>query len=151
VIEILGNFDSDFDWGDSDSEGHSSGVGTRKYHSQFYRNGTECDLTGQFRRSEVRFVCDPSAVFDSLVEIEEPLSCEYVLTVATKKICDVDQLRPTPTERPREIKCSPALTEEEYEKYLRYEKGRWFLVFFKWICKIIASFLYLQPKRSWWN
>ena len=101
----------------------AAAAGQRKYHSQFYKNGSECDLTGHFRASEVRFECDPSAGHDVIVSIEEPLSCEYVLTVATSRICDVEQLRPTPTEKPREIKCSPALTEAEYDKFLKYEKG----------------------------
>ena len=102
---------------------NAAAAGQRKYHSQFYKNGTECDLTGHFRMSEVRFECDPSAGHDVIVSIEEPLSCEYVLTVATSRICEVEQLRPTPTEKPREIKCSPALTEAEYDKFLKYEKG----------------------------
>ncbi len=125
MIQILGHYDSDYDWQSENGGGipEEEIVGARKYHSQFYTNGTKCDLTGHFRRAEVRFVCDPSAVFDSLIEVEEPLSCEYLLTVATKKICAIDQLRPEPSKKPKEIKCSPALTEEEFEKYLQFEKG----------------------------
>ena len=48
----------------------------------------------------------------------------YVLTVATSKICSIQRLRPEPTKKPKEIKCSPALTDSEYEKYLQYEKGK---------------------------
>ena len=135
VTQILGHYDSDYEWNDGDkamdqslpstnvAAAAAAAAGQRKYHSQFYKNGSECDLTGHFRASEVRFECDPSAGHDVIVSIEEPLSCEYVLTVATSRICDVEQLRPTPTEKPREIKCSPALTEAEYDKFLKYEKG----------------------------
>ena len=137
VIQILGHYDSDYEWDDGDAaidQAHqqempssaAAGLGQRerRYHSQFYKNGTECDLTGQMRSAEVRFECDPSdAGHDAIVSIEEPQSCEYVLTVATIRVCDVEQLKPTPTEKPKEIKCSPALTAEEYEKYLKYGKG----------------------------
>jgi len=136
VTQILGHYDSDYEWNDGDkamdqslpstnvAAAAAAAAGQRKYHSQFYKNGSECDLTGHFRASEVRFECDPSAGHDVIVSIEEPLSCEYVLTVATSRICDVEQLRPTPTEKPREIKCSPALTEAEYDKFLKYEKAQ---------------------------
>ena len=137
VTQILGHYESDYEWNDGDKamdqslpSTNADAAGQRKYHSQFYKNGTECDLTGHFRSSEVRFECDPSAGHDVIVSIEEPLSCEYILTVATNRICDVEQLRPTPTEKPREIRCSPALTEAEYDKFLKYEKGEVTKVYF---------------------
>ena len=145
VIQILGHYDSDYEWNDGDkaidqAQQHAlpssaaAGLGQRqrKYHSQFYKNGTECDLTGHLRSTEVRFECDPSAGHDAIVSIEEPQSCEYVLTVATIRVCDVQQLKPTPTEKPKEIKCSPALTAEEYEKYIIYGKGE----LTNWLCQM---------------
>ena len=54
VTQILGHYESDYEWNDGDmamdqSVTNAAATGQRKYHSQFYKNGTECDLTGHFR------------------------------------------------------------------------------------------------------
>ena len=37
-----------------------SKIASGRYHSQYYTNGSKCDLTGKGRQTEVR-VCPPSA------------------------------------------------------------------------------------------
>ena len=41
------------------------------------------------------------------MRIDEPQSCEYIIVVATKKICSIPQFRPHELQKPKEIKCSP--------------------------------------------
>ena len=61
-IQVLGYFDHDYDWSQEEKEGETKEGGEsangggqkRKHHSQFYKNGTECDLTGQYRKAEVK-------------------------------------------------------------------------------------------------
>ena len=57
--------------------------------------------------SQVRFECDPTATMDVIMRIDEPQSCEYIIVVATKKICSIPQFRPHELQKPKEIKCSP--------------------------------------------
>lgn len=59
-------------------------------------DGTECDLTGEARRTEVRFVCDPSALH-SLEYIEETSTCNYLAVVHTSTLC----------ENPRALQATP--------------------------------------------
>ncbi|XP_059082809.1 protein OS-9-like [Tigriopus californicus] len=117
-IMSLGQYDHDYEW----KEGE--GVAGLKHHSQFYLNGSACDLTGSLRQTEVRFICNSDAIVDAIVQVDEPVSCEYVLTVATSKICSFPQLKPPPVIEPQPIVCSPVLTEREYEKYLKFEEAQ---------------------------
>lgn len=119
-IMILGLYDHDEDLepDDPDKKLH------RRYHSQIYTNGSQCDLTGNARKTEVRFECDPSASMDSIGQVDEPKSCEYIITVITSKICAIAQLRPPPVRKPLKIDCQPVLTSSEYDKYQNYLKAK---------------------------
>ncbi len=66
----LGTYNNDYEWPEEDggggTGGGTGGVGVGvgvgedgsgpdpKHHSQFYANGTECDLTGNMRKTEVK-------------------------------------------------------------------------------------------------
>jgi hypothetical protein len=52
---------------------------------QVYNRGQMCDPTGTERRADVRFVCsdDPTHI----KTIEEIVSCQYVIVIATPAIC----------------------------------------------------------------
>ncbi len=56
----LGMYNNDYEWPEeSGKEGMGSASSTSsdptpKHHSQFYTNGTECDLTGNMRKTEVK-------------------------------------------------------------------------------------------------
>jgi hypothetical protein len=69
-----------------------------------------------------QFICDPTSVVDVLSQVEEPQSCEYVISITTSKICAIPQLRPPPAKKPQKIECNPVLTPTEYAKYEAYQK-----------------------------
>lgn len=122
-IMILGLYDHDEDL-EPDADNENKKLHKRKYHSQIYINGSQCDLTGNSRKTEVRFECDPSASMDSIGQVDEPKSCEYIITVITSKICAIAQLRPPPVRKPLKIDCQPVLTANEYDKYQNYLKAK---------------------------
>ena len=74
----------------------------RSYHAHLFANGTACDLTGEPRSTEVRFVCAPEvgaaqagvATPAHFIEsVKEPVTCHYVLTLATPLLCAHDAFR----------------------------------------------------------
>ena len=71
----LGKFESDYDWSKTEAWEASAASAKeasaweastkakakkRKHHSQYYVDGSKCDLTGEPRKTEVRFKCDES-------------------------------------------------------------------------------------------
>ena len=72
----------------------------------------------------LQFVCDPTSVVDVISQVDEPTSCEYILTVTTSKICAIPELRPPPAKKPLKIECQPILTPSEFEKYERHLKAK---------------------------
>lgn len=58
---------------------------SQRYHAHVYTNGTICDLTGEPRETEVRFVCsEPTVIISSLKEIS---TCKYVVTIQCPLLC----------------------------------------------------------------
>uniref|UniRef100_A0A452R7N3 Endoplasmic reticulum lectin n=2 Tax=Ursus americanus TaxID=9643 RepID=A0A452R7N3_URSAM len=51
--------------------------------------------------------------------VDEPLSCSYVLTIRTPRLCPHPLLRPPPSAAPQAILCHPALQPEEYMAYIQ--------------------------------
>lgn len=119
-IMILGLYDHDEEL----EEETASTVKFKRHHSQIYKNGSQCDLTGSPRQTEVRFECDPTAVIDIITQVDEPQSCVYIITVKTSKICSIPQLRPPPIRKPLKIECQPLLTADEYKKYQIYLQAK---------------------------
>ncbi|KAF6120764.1 OS9 endoplasmic reticulum lectin [Phyllostomus discolor] len=68
-----------------------------------------------------KFLCDEGAGIsgDYIDRVDEPLSCSYVLTVRTPRLCPHPLLRPPPSAAPQAILCHPALQPEEYLAYLQ--------------------------------
>ena len=62
------------------------------YLSQVYSGGTECDLTGQLRETEVRFICD--GINQGLVSIDETSTCRYKAIVKLPAICKIAGFKP---------------------------------------------------------
>lgn len=88
VVMTLGQFDSDYEWKTKQEEqGESSKLEQNRYHSQFYVNGSKCDLTSHSRASEVRFFCEPDAG-DYIHRVDEPETCRYIITIHKKCTCD---------------------------------------------------------------
>ncbi|XP_031466251.1 protein OS-9 [Phasianus colchicus] len=116
-ILFLGHFQSAFDWDDAAAQA-STQHRLKRYHSQSYGNGSRCDLTGSPREAEVRFVCEEGAG-DYIARVDEPHSCSYVLTVHTGRLCQHPWLRPPPGAAPLNIRCQPALSPQQYVRYVR--------------------------------
>ncbi len=57
-IVDLGRYNNDYEWPEeehaSSPSSSSSSPYKPRYHSQYYLNGTECDLTGNMRKTEVK-------------------------------------------------------------------------------------------------
>ncbi|XP_072598835.1 protein OS-9 isoform X7 [Vulpes vulpes] len=120
-VLYLGYYQSAFDWDDETAKVASKQHRLKRYHSQTYGNGSKCDLNGRPREAEVRFLCDEGAGIsgDYIDRVDEPLSCSYVLTVRTPRLCPHPLLRPPPSAAPQAILCHPALQPEEYMAYIQ--------------------------------
>ncbi|NXS57730.1 OS9 protein, partial [Brachypteracias leptosomus] len=116
-VLFLGYYQSAFDWDDETAKA-SKQHRLKRYHSQSYVNGSRCDLTGQAREAEVRFLCEEGAG-DYIARVDEPQSCSYVLTVHTTRICHHPFLRPPAGAAPQTILCQPALSPAQYVQYVR--------------------------------
>uniref|UniRef100_A0A5G2RCD3 Endoplasmic reticulum lectin n=1 Tax=Sus scrofa TaxID=9823 RepID=A0A5G2RCD3_PIG len=119
-VLYLGYYQSAFDWDDETAKA-SKQHRLKRYHSQTYGNGSKCDLNGRPREAEVRFLCDEGAGIsgDYIDRVDEPLSCSYVLTIRTSRLCPHPLLRPPPSTAPQAILCHPALQPEEYMAYIQ--------------------------------
>ncbi|CAO2582105.1 Protein OS-9 [Lemmus lemmus] len=119
-ILYLGYYQSAFDWDDETAKA-SKQHRLKRYHSQTYGNGSKCDLNGRPREAEVRFLCDEGAGIsgDYIDRVDEPLSCSYVLTIRTSRLCPHPLLRPPASAAPQAILCHPALQPDEYMAYLQ--------------------------------
>uniref|UniRef100_A0A8C8RDL2 Endoplasmic reticulum lectin n=1 Tax=Pelusios castaneus TaxID=367368 RepID=A0A8C8RDL2_9SAUR len=115
-ILYLGYYQSAFDW-DNETAKASKQHRLKRYHSQTYGNGSKCDLSGQPREAEVRFLCEEGSG-DYIARVDEPQSCSYVLTVHTTRICHHPFLRPPSTATPQAIRCHPALSPAQYVEYV---------------------------------
>ncbi|XP_065790829.1 protein OS-9 isoform X2 [Muntiacus reevesi] len=123
-VLYLGYYQSAFDWDDETAKA-SKQHRLKRYHSQTYGNGSKCDLNGRPREAEVRFLCDEGAGIsgDYIDRVDEPLSCSYVLTIRTPRLCPHPLLRPPPSAAPQAILCHPALQPEEYMAYVQRQAG----------------------------
>jgi len=56
------------------------------YYSESYNGGDICDLTGNPRTTEVRYICDKS-VYHAIETVQEMTTCNYLVVVHTKMLC----------------------------------------------------------------
>jgi len=131
-IIYLGKFESDYNWTKTE-EGEAAMTGSkgktkqvqRKYHSQYYVNGSHCELMDDLRKTEVRFKCDEKlgvSTMDVISEIEEPSTCTYLFTISTNRLCSHPRFKEEKSGHASPISCSPALSKKEYEKYTRLQE-----------------------------
>eukprot|EP00887_Chlorella_sp_A99_P002107 scaffold21.g2107.t1 len=57
-----------------------------KYVAHQYTSGEPCELTGQPRSAEVRFLCGPDSE-GIITSLQEPRSCHYRITIRTLRLC----------------------------------------------------------------
>lgn len=65
---------------------HRSKSAAQRYHSHIYTNGTLCDLTGEPRETEVRFVCADTGN-NMINSITESSTCKYTLIFHAPVLC----------------------------------------------------------------
>ncbi|XP_048379531.1 protein OS-9 isoform X2 [Stegostoma tigrinum] len=116
-VMYLGFYESEFDWNNETAKA-SKQHKLKRYHSQTYVNGSKCDLNEKPREAEVRFMCEEGSG-DYIARVDEPQSCNYVLTIHTTRICHHPYLRPAIVAKPQPIKCQPALSPEQYVEYVK--------------------------------
>ncbi|XP_069372912.1 protein OS-9 isoform X2 [Paralichthys olivaceus] len=116
-VLFLGYYESEFDWNNETAKA-SKQHRLKRYHSQTYVNGSKCDLNGNARETEVRFVCEEGSG-DYIARVDEPQSCRYVLTIHTSRTCQHPFLRPPSTAKPQGIVCQPALSAQQYMDYVK--------------------------------
>ncbi|XP_069010924.1 protein OS-9 isoform X2 [Embiotoca jacksoni] len=116
-VLFLGYYGSEFDWSNETAKA-SKQHRLKRYHSQMYVNGSKCDLNGNPRETEVRFVCEEGSG-DYIARVDEPQSCRYVLTIHTSRTCQHPFLRPPSTAKPQGIVCQPALSAQQYMDYVK--------------------------------
>jgi len=63
------------------------------YYSESYSDGTLCDLTGEPRTTEIRYYCNTEKV-NLLKDIQEPSSCNYVVSIHTFLMCHFTAFKP---------------------------------------------------------
>ncbi|XP_066301006.1 protein OS-9-like isoform X1 [Branchiostoma lanceolatum] len=119
-IYYIGFYESDKNWTNTSNEAAGSHR-LQRYHSQKYVNGTTCDLTGHYRQAEVRFLCE-EGMGDYINRVDEPSSCNYIITIHTTKICHHPYLRPLQSHKPQPIMCNPVLPHEQFVEYLRIQE-----------------------------
>ncbi|CAH8581729.1 unnamed protein product [Heterobilharzia americana] len=108
---LLGVYDHDYNWDNS-----SQIEDKPKYHSQFYINGSTCDLTGNHRKAEVQFVCTDTPQF-YIVSVDEPETCVYLLKISTPNLCTNMHFTLDASVKSHGIMCHPALNESDYHTY----------------------------------
>lgn len=123
---LLGLYDYDYNWTKTlEGEKERETKVSRNYHSQYYVNGSKCDLTGELRKSEVRFKCDESLSgkdMELVTGIEEPSTCTYLFIVSTVRLCSHPRFKSDKPLKPKPISCSPALSKHEFEKYTKLQE-----------------------------
>merc|ERR1712226_724938 len=113
-ITNLGSFSSEDDWTKEEVlERKPSEI----YHSHQFVNGTVCDVTQEPRKTTVQYFCSTKPG-DSIIRIEEPATCEYIITVHSAKLCTHPLFSKKETKKSINLVCSPALMEHEYNKYV---------------------------------
>ncbi|XP_025080630.1 protein OS-9-like isoform X2 [Pomacea canaliculata] len=117
-IIYLGLYESEFDWSNETLKETRirSKTPAGRYHSQYYTNGTKCDLTGMGRQTEVRYLCKEASE-DYIARVDEPETCVYILTVYTSRLCSHPDLKAPTLTQPIPITCAPLLSQDEYLHY----------------------------------
>ncbi|KAI8818671.1 uncharacterized protein EV422DRAFT_621534 [Fimicolochytrium jonesii] len=64
------------------------GAGAKHAHVlQRWGGGTKCDLNGAERSVNIEFYCNPHALHDRIHDVRETLTCQYLVTIHTARLC----------------------------------------------------------------
>jgi len=91
------------------------------YLVQRLGGGTACDLTGNDRKVEVQFHCNPQMT-DRIGWIKETATCAYLMIIYTPRLCNDVAFQPPKESRAHSILCQEIISEAEVEAWEeRYE------------------------------
>ncbi|KAJ1675691.1 Protein OS-9 [Spiromyces aspiralis] len=93
-------------------------AGRRRYASQVWKDGTECDITGRPRQIEIQYYCDPGHV-DHIAHVRETSICNYLMVINTNLLCQKPEFYHPISSRTHTIYCNRVFEDEaEYLKVL---------------------------------
>lgn len=91
------------------------------YLVQRLDGGTACDLTGNPRKVEVQFHCNPQLT-DRIGWIKETATCAYLMIIYTPRLCNDVAFQPPKESRAHLISCQEIITEADVDAWEeRYE------------------------------
>ncbi|ORX98589.1 hypothetical protein K493DRAFT_313600 [Basidiobolus meristosporus CBS 931.73] len=61
-------------------------IAGKKYLVQHWSDGTNCDLNGKPRTTEIQFHCNPNVDYQ-IAEIKEVSTCNYLMVILTSDLC----------------------------------------------------------------
>ncbi|EXJ74609.1 uncharacterized protein A1O5_02906 [Cladophialophora psammophila CBS 110553] len=82
------------------------------YLVQRLEGGTPCDLTGNDRRIEVQFHCNPQLT-DRIGWIKETATCAYLMIIYTPRLCNDVAFQPPKESRAHPITCREIILEDD--------------------------------------
>lgn len=86
------------------------------YLVQRLDGGTACDLTGNDRKVEVQFHCNPQLT-DRIGWIKETATCAYLMIIYTPRLCNDVAFQPPKESRAHSITCQEIISEADVEAW----------------------------------
>ncbi|KIW64857.1 hypothetical protein PV04_07162 [Phialophora macrospora] len=86
------------------------------YLVQRLGGGTPCDLTGNDRKIEVQFHCNPQLT-DRIGWIKETATCAYMMIIYTPRLCNDVAFQPPKESRAHPITCREIVPEDEIDDW----------------------------------
>ncbi|CAJ0642445.1 8017_t:CDS:2 [Entrophospora sp. SA101] len=92
--------------------------GGKKFLVQRWSDGTTCDLTGNPRRVEIQFHCNPQNYISVVTEM---YTCNYLVVIHTSYLCAHPAFHDTSFSKIYPIECRPVVPDAYYQRAI--EKG----------------------------
>ncbi|KAJ1803017.1 Protein OS-9 [Coemansia sp. RSA 2598] len=86
-------------------------IGRKRFLTQVWGGGTECDLTGKPRQVEIQFHCDPNGP-ERVALVEEIMTCYYVMVINTPRLCADPRFYDTLASIAYSIKCQQVVADD---------------------------------------
>ncbi|KIW22584.1 uncharacterized protein PV07_10867 [Cladophialophora immunda] len=86
------------------------------YLVQRLEGGTPCDLTGNDRKIEVQFHCNPQLT-DRIGWIKETATCAYLMIIYTPRLCNDVAFQPPKESRAHLVTCREIISEDDVEAW----------------------------------
>ncbi|OAG40017.1 hypothetical protein AYO21_05698 [Fonsecaea monophora] len=120
---VLGKFESPKQAGSKAQPGSDKTLSTEvkskaetNYLVQRLDGGTPCDITGNNRKIEVQFHCNPQLT-DRIGWIKETATCAYLMIIYTPRLCNDVAFQPPKESRAHPITCREIISEDDLEAW----------------------------------